>query len=940
MFELFANPFSMMLGALLVASPVIIHLINRMRFKRVRWAAMEFLLKAQQKSQKKLIIQQLLLLLLRILMVLLLGLLLARFLGFDAMSGDDARQATQHIIVIDDTPSMTDFRREDGELKDSFSDAKTLILEKVARPAAQAPTPQYLDIVRLSDPDNHRAFGRLNLTTLEELKNYLNEMQPSPKHVPISMGLSKARKLFAEARNMKPILHVVSDFRALDWSGEKQQSLGEQFEALKTAQAGVFLLDVANPARTTTANVPNANENLAIVDLRPETRIAAHNQTVEFTVYVANFSNTEKKNVKVDVRLNGQQRDEASVVLTALPPNEITTGRFTLTSDEPKNRGDTEEMRRLTPFQVVSAHLPAEATGVAMDNYRYTTIELRKRVPILLVEGRPTSLRKGSRGDAEPTDKSAETFHLFKIFGELASLKGYYDVQVRTAADLEKLNLRQYLSIYLCGVPRLSEKSVAALEEYASAGGGVAFFMSPDVKSPDARFYNEAMYKEGKGMFPGTVELKPKNDGVEDDKIVPSKLLRRFSGQMQILPRDRSHPALEYLYSDSRRGATGDNVYNSILRLAVIDRYFVFNRLNWKDRGEDVQELMTLARIAPMADFTASIESLMKKIPADDEKYTPYADSLRTHIQTIRKVGLSNEPLYKLVSELDEMLSDDGDAATKRASLRAFWQLPEINDLTREVRAFMDQIKYGDPLYVSKKFGRGRVVVCSSSAGSSWNEEGPYMAYLPPLMISLNRYLAGSSGDLNLTLTQPFAMSMDESQFQGKVRKVLMSLPEDRSQPGLPATGAATMVALGTAEMPKKGNRYDYEFAEGNAPGVYMLEFTENKPAGADALPSYEYRSLAYNIDSKAEGDLRRAARDDLKRTAQTDNIYSIDDADGLAEKLMDKKSDLSEKPWLYLILLLVLIAEQALAVRLSFHQRAGDNAPIGAVIGGTSTRI
>jgi len=940
MFELFANPFSMMLGALLVASPIIIHLINRMRFKRIRWAAMEFLLKAQQKSQKKLVIQQLLLLLLRILMVLLLGLLLARFLGFDAFSGDDARQATQHIIVIDDTPSMTDFRREDGELKDSFGDAKLLILEKIARPAAQAPTPQVLDVVRLSDPDNHRSFGRLNLTTLEELKAYLDELQPSPKHVHVSAGIAKAQKLFAETRNMKPILHIVSDFRALDWGSEKQQSLGEQFEQLKIAQTGVFLMDVAHPGRTSTANVPNAHDNLAIVDLRPETRIAAHNQTVEFTVYVANYSNTEQKNVKIDVRLNGQNRDEASVVLTTVPPNEISTARFTLTIDDPRSRGDTEEMRRLTPFQLVSAHLPVEATGVAMDNYRYTTIELRKRVPILLVEGRTGSLRKGPRGEIEPTDKTAESFHLFKIFGEMATLKGYYDVQVRTAADLEKLNLRQYLSIYLCGVPKLSEKAVAALEEYTSAGGGVAFFMAPDIKSPDARFYNEVLYKEGKGMFPGSVELKPKNDGVEDDKISPSRMMRRFSGQMQILPRDRYHPALEYLYSDNRRGAAADNVYNSILRFAVIDRYFIFNRLNWRDRGEDVQELMTLARIAPMADFTASVETLMKKVPVDEDKYAPYAESLRKHVQAIRRVGLSNEPLYKLVSELDEMLSDDGDIAAKRPSLRAFWQLPEVVDLTREIRAFMDQVKYGDPLYVAKRFGRGRVVVCSSSAGSSWNEEGPYMAYLPPLMISLNRYLAGSSGDLNLTLTQPFAMSMDESQFQGKVRKVLLSLPEDRSQPGLPAVGPASMVALGTAEMPKKANRYDYEFTEGNAPGIYLLEFTENKPAGADALPSYEYRSLAYNLDTKIEGDLRRAARDDLKRTAQTDNIYSFDDADGLAEKLMDKKSDLSEKPWLYLILLLVLIAEQALAVRLSFHQRAGENAPIGAVIGGTSTRI
>ena len=38
----------------LVSAPVIIHLINRMRFRRVKWAAMEFLLKAQKRMRRKL----------------------------------------------------------------------------------------------------------------------------------------------------------------------------------------------------------------------------------------------------------------------------------------------------------------------------------------------------------------------------------------------------------------------------------------------------------------------------------------------------------------------------------------------------------------------------------------------------------------------------------------------------------------------------------------------------------------------------------------------------------------------------------------------------------------------------------------------------------------------------------------------------------------------
>src|SRR3979490_1939850 len=110
MLELFLNPANMVLGGALISSPIIIHLINRMRYKRIRWAAMEFLLKSQKRNRRRLIIEQLILLLLRIVLVLLAGLLVARFV----FAGGNKRN-TLHVILLDDTPSMQDHWREEGE---------------------------------------------------------------------------------------------------------------------------------------------------------------------------------------------------------------------------------------------------------------------------------------------------------------------------------------------------------------------------------------------------------------------------------------------------------------------------------------------------------------------------------------------------------------------------------------------------------------------------------------------------------------------------------------------------------------------------------------------------------------------------------------------------------------------------------------------------------
>src|ERR671935_135282 len=108
--EFFYHPWYMAAGGALISSPIIIHLINRMRFKRIRWAAMEFLLKAQKRSRRRLIIEQLLLLAMRCLLVALVGLLVMRFVGFSI--AEFGTKQSMHIVLLDDTLSMTDQWKE------------------------------------------------------------------------------------------------------------------------------------------------------------------------------------------------------------------------------------------------------------------------------------------------------------------------------------------------------------------------------------------------------------------------------------------------------------------------------------------------------------------------------------------------------------------------------------------------------------------------------------------------------------------------------------------------------------------------------------------------------------------------------------------------------------------------------------------------------------
>src|SRR4051812_46682808 len=166
MLELFLHPWYMVAGGALVSAPVLIHLINRMRFKRIRWAAMEFLLKSQKRNRRKLIIEQLILLLLRILLVLLAAFLVARF-----VYGSGVTRGATHVVVVDDTLSLNDPSKEAGRDTDTAYKVGIEQIKDLAAAATQASSAQYMKIFLLSEIDKSPVYdARLSDRSVEDIE--------------------------------------------------------------------------------------------------------------------------------------------------------------------------------------------------------------------------------------------------------------------------------------------------------------------------------------------------------------------------------------------------------------------------------------------------------------------------------------------------------------------------------------------------------------------------------------------------------------------------------------------------------------------------------------------------------------------------------------------------------------------------------------------------
>ena len=90
----------------LVSLPVLIHLINMLRHRRVKWAAMDFLLQSHRRMKHWVMLRQLLLLLTRMAAIALIVAMLAGLITNQTWSNMLSDRVTHHLILLDDSFSM------------------------------------------------------------------------------------------------------------------------------------------------------------------------------------------------------------------------------------------------------------------------------------------------------------------------------------------------------------------------------------------------------------------------------------------------------------------------------------------------------------------------------------------------------------------------------------------------------------------------------------------------------------------------------------------------------------------------------------------------------------------------------------------------------------------------------------------------------------------
>jgi len=529
--------------------PVIIHLINLTRYRRIDWAAMEFLLAAYKKTRRRLQMESLIMLLLRVAAIIFLALAFFPFaaesvkawfsqsLGLNRVSFS-ANAPLHLVMVLDNSGSMA--YTQEGQ--SSFDRAKKYALSLVD---SLKPGRDRVTIVRISDVFVPRGLGGANLTEEEQNKSRRRrvsqlsnlDLDTSRRELAATTVAAVDTNVLVSLREAYRLMDltpesdaaglvVVSDFANTGW-GEmlKNGSLNREFGETMTK---------INERMAKTGGSPifydagfDDSSNLAIIDVRCDGRVIGDGMETQILVDIANYSRgSDVKNVSLVYRVDGKETKPASGRIQLAPGKAPDPVVIHLKPSEIKLLNERE--KKTGASRQIEVEI-TEPDGLKADNRRSIVINVVPDVPILIVNGLP-----------DKSEKLDETIYLETALsisdnrdegGERraeARVTPNRIVTINPTQLTAQESFLEYRVVILANVASLPESTVAKLEEFVAAGFGLVVF---DGDRVDHQRYNRDLYKEGKGLLPCLL----KSPEGSNDPMSPT---------YKLVPIDKDHPVL------------------------------------------------------------------------------------------------------------------------------------------------------------------------------------------------------------------------------------------------------------------------------------------------------------------------------------------------------------------------------------------------------------
>ncbi len=483
----FLNP--ALLWALgLVGVPILIHLLQRRRFRVVKWGAMEFLLVSQRNRRRKLVLEQLLLLLLRCLIIALVVMAVCRPVAALRGVAPGMRGQVHAIVILDNSYSMG-YRATGSGAETVFDRAVRRAIHLVEQGLRQGDA---VSIILASDPP--RTLIRRPSLDLRAAVGSLRRLKLSDAGTSYGAAARLALAVAGESRFPNREVYLISDNQDTGWSGRGSDPAA--WEALARLGRLVML-----PVRE------GFPANVAVEWVQPARGLATARTSSRIQARLVNTGPQTARGVLASLEVDGRPQGAAQRV-------DVEPAQHVLVA-----------FNHL--FESGGVHTCAVRLGpdrLQADDVGYLSLRVRQSVRILVLNGNP---------DPVVPQRDA-AFFLEPALSPPPAGPGAEPVPLEpevVRGGLSGSDVRQYDVVVLSNVSVLSAADRRLLGEFVQNGGGLLLFPGSRV-SPE--LYNRDLLEGIPSLLPARLGAVRTNKTSLDPGSLDHPALERFRGAQDV----------------------------------------------------------------------------------------------------------------------------------------------------------------------------------------------------------------------------------------------------------------------------------------------------------------------------------------------------------------------------------------------------------------------
>jgi hypothetical protein len=420
-------------GLAAASLPVLIHLLNRRRLKRIKFPAVRFILLSQKRISRSYRLRHWLLLALRTLAVVFLALLLANPI-FQTGAGLFAGGGPVTLVVLLDNSLSMRWSGDGDGFKQAKEAAKLLIsaLNDGDRAALISTNVTDKDVVRLKSQKD------VLLKDVDAI-----EIADGTADLPATLG--KAYELLNQPAGEKEI-RLITDMALTGWD---QFSVG-----------GLKQVDPSIPLKLIHVGGLPPTLNGSVKEIRLGGQGVGVNLPIQIEASLVNFGASEIKDVLVQLSIDGQNKEQK---LATIPPKGETSVSF---------------QTRLNQPGAHTGQVTLKKEGLAGNAVAHFTLDAQDKLKVLIVDGDPqTSLAQ------------SETFFLSRALNPTGERDSSLFLPTVILSDgLNAATLDGYQVVILCNVGVVPDGFAAKLQNYLRQGGGLLVFAGDKLQ---AESYNQ-----------------------------------------------------------------------------------------------------------------------------------------------------------------------------------------------------------------------------------------------------------------------------------------------------------------------------------------------------------------------------------------------------------------------------------------------------------------